>query len=197
MKHSTLIISVILVSAMLVVIPAQSQAVVAPAQASGKLTLLRVHDLDTKYGPPTDQINVEVVIWLDSKPGKAFGFKLRNDSNRPAHQGMLDLLRDAFNNNWTVTIDYIGADLSDPDPSKNNFVIIRAWLTATKAAEVDTTFQYAVKFVCGKSEGKIVAPGKYLTAINVHNPTEKKIGFRKKFAIALPHEKPGPVSKFF
>ncbi len=58
-------------------------------------------------------------------------------------------------------------------------------------------FQYAVKFVCGKSEGKIVAPGKYLTAINVHNPTEKKIGFRKKFAIALPHEKPGPVSKFF
>ena len=59
------------------------------------------------------------------------------------------------------------------------------------------TFQYAVKFVCGKSEGRIVAPGTYFTAINVHNPNEKRVGFKKKFAIALPNEKAGPVSKFF
>jgi hypothetical protein len=91
-------------------------------EASGKVTLLRVHDMGTKYGPPTDQIDVEVVIWLDSQPGKAFGFQLRNDGNRPARQGMLDILRDAFNNNWTVTIDY------DIDPDKKNGVIIRAWL---------------------------------------------------------------------
>jgi hypothetical protein len=58
-------------------------------------------------------------------------------------------------------------------------------------------FQYAVKVVCGKSDGKVVIPGKYLTAINVHNPTETAIGFRKKFAVALPSEKPGPVSEFF
>jgi hypothetical protein len=58
-------------------------------------------------------------------------------------------------------------------------------------------FQYAVKFVCGKSEGPVVAPGAYFTAINVHNPSERGIGFRKKFAIALPGEQPGPVSKFF
>ncbi len=58
-------------------------------------------------------------------------------------------------------------------------------------------FQYAVKFVCGKSEGRVVAPGQYWTAINVHNPTYSPIKFRKKIAIALPNEKPGPVSPFF
>lgn len=58
-------------------------------------------------------------------------------------------------------------------------------------------FQYSAKFVCGKSDGKVVAPGEYWTAINVHNPTERGIKFRKKIAVALPSERPGPVSKFF
>jgi hypothetical protein len=58
-------------------------------------------------------------------------------------------------------------------------------------------FQYAAKFVCGKTDAGIVAPGQYFTAINVHNPSERGIGFRKKFAIALPGERPGPVSTFF
>lgn len=57
--------------------------------------------------------------------------------------------------------------------------------------------QYAVKFICGKSDGTVVAPGIYLTTINVHNPTYTAIRFRKKIAIALPGEKPGPVSDFF
>ena len=55
--------------------------------------------------------------------------------------------------------------------------------------------RYAVKFVCGRSEGRVVAPGDYWTAINVHNPTEKGITFKKKFAIALPREQPGPVTE--
>ena len=58
-------------------------------------------------------------------------------------------------------------------------------------------FQYAVKFVCGKSAGTVVAPGTYFTAINVHNPTYTEIRFRAKIAVALPGLKPGPVSKFF
>jgi hypothetical protein len=33
--------------------------------------------------------------------------------------------------------------------------------------------------------------------INVHNPTDKPIGVRKKVAIALPEEQAGPVSPFF
>jgi hypothetical protein len=63
--------------------------------------------------------------------------------------------------------------------------------------EQATLFQYAVKFVCGKSPGGVVAPGEYFTAINVHNPNEKGFRFKKKFAIALPGERPGRVSKFF
>ncbi|NBC46205.1 LamG domain-containing protein [Corallococcus exiguus] len=58
------------------------------------------------------------------------------------------------------------------------------------------TFQYAVKFVCGESPGRVVAPGTYFTAINVHNPTYKEIGFRVKVAIGMPGLKPGPVSEF-
>jgi hypothetical protein len=57
--------------------------------------------------------------------------------------------------------------------------------------------QYAVKFVCGKSEGRILSPGQYFTAVNVHNPSYKTIRFRKKFAVGLPSEKAGPVTRFF
>jgi len=89
----------------------------------GKLTFLRVHDVGTGWGPPTDFIDVEVVCKLDSKPDFAFGFQLRNDNERPARTGMLDLLRDAFNHNWTVLLDY---NIND---GKKNGVIIRTALT--------------------------------------------------------------------
>jgi len=62
--------------------------------------------------------------------------------------------------------------------------------------EERVTFQYAAKFVCGKSEGKVVAPGVYFTAVNVHNPTYTTISFRVKLAVAYPGLKPGPVSEF-
>src|SRR5438128_8287280 len=58
-------------------------------------------------------------------------------------------------------------------------------------------FEYAVKFVCGKSDERVVAPGQYFTAINVHNPNARGVGFKKKFAVALPGERPGKVSRFF
>jgi len=57
--------------------------------------------------------------------------------------------------------------------------------------------QYAVKFICGKSDSGVVAPGTYFTAVNVHNPGQEWIAFRKRFAVALPGEKAGPVSRFF
>ena len=62
--------------------------------------------MGTGWGPPQDHIDVEVVIRLDSQPGKAFGFQLRDNVNLPARQDMLDLLRDAFNNDRIVIIDY-------------------------------------------------------------------------------------------
>lgn len=90
--------------------------------SSGKITMLRVHDVGTRYGPANDQIDVEAVIQLDTKPGMAFGFQLRNDNQRVTREGMLNLLRDAFKNNWTISIDY------NIEPQKKNGVIIRAWV---------------------------------------------------------------------
>jgi hypothetical protein len=90
--------------------------------AKGRITMLRVHDVGTAYGPPNDRIDVEVVIWLDSKPGSAFGFQMRTDAQQVTRKGMLDLLRDAFKNNWPVSIDYT---ITLP---KKNGIIIRAWV---------------------------------------------------------------------
>jgi hypothetical protein len=72
---------------------------------SGKVSFLRVHEVSTKYGPPNDQIDVEVVFQLAQVPGKTFGIKLRNDTNRLTHYAALDLLRDAFANGYTVMTD--------------------------------------------------------------------------------------------
>lgn len=88
-------------------------------ESKGRITFLRVHDVGTGFGPPTDFLDVEVVVQIDSQPGKSFGFQLRNDNNRPARQGMLDLLRDAFAGNFPVLIDY------NVTPPKVNGVIIR------------------------------------------------------------------------
>ncbi len=58
-------------------------------------------------------------------------------------------------------------------------------------------YEYAVKFICGWPDYPVAAPGEYFTAINVHNPNEAALIFRKKVAVALPREKAGPVSRFF
>lgn len=92
--------------------------------AKGKLTLLRVHALGSAFGPPQDKIDVEVVIRLDSKPGESFGFQLRdNNDDTAVRRAMFDLLRDAFKNNWTVSIDYW------MDAGKKNGIVHRVALT--------------------------------------------------------------------
>jgi CARDB len=184
--HGSSIVLIALILLSLCVPSARSDAAVL--QASGKVTLLRVHDVGTAFGPPSDQIDVEVVFRLDSQPMKAFGFQLRNDSNAAAHRGMLDLLRDAFNHGWTVTTDY---RVDDPQ-SENNGVAIRVWLTGNLQGPV--AYQYSAKFVCGRSDGKILPLGTYFTAINVHNPADTALSLSKQFVVALPGEKAGPVS---
>jgi len=94
-----------------------------PLQVSGQLSLLRVHERGSKYGPPSDQIDVEVVVQFRNRPNEAFGFQLRDDAEGPAREGMLGLLRDGFNLGWTVTIDY------DIAPGHQNGVAVRVWLT--------------------------------------------------------------------
>jgi hypothetical protein len=77
-----------------------------PIALEGKLTLLRVHEVGTKFGPPADQIDAEVIVKLDSSD-KAFGFQLRRDSNAGAHAGMLDDLREAFNRDRRVRLEWV------------------------------------------------------------------------------------------
>ena len=91
--------------------------------AEGRLTFLRVHEVGSAFGPPTDQIDVEVVTGLDSTDER-MGFQLRDDSNRPVRQGMLDLLRDAFNSSANTRLEYE----IDRDAGDRNGIIIRVIL---------------------------------------------------------------------
>ena len=91
--------------------------------ASGTVSLLRIHDIGTGYGPPGDELDVEVIVRLDSEPVRAFGFQLRDDAHRAVREGMLSLLRDAFNNDWTVTINYYS------EPGRNNSFLFRVWVS--------------------------------------------------------------------
>lgn len=61
---------------------------------------------------------------------------------------------------------------------------------------MNVVFQYAVKIVCGKQEGDILAPGRYWTAVNVHNPTDHAVTFNTKVATAYPGGDAGPVSDY-
>lgn len=58
-------------------------------------------------------------------------------------------------------------------------------------------FQHAVAFICGKPSEGVAAPGLFSTAINVHNPSEAAVSFRKKFAVGLPEQRSGPITQFF
>lgn len=75
--------------------------------AFGHITELRVHDVGSGFGPPTDRLDAEVVVRLDSELGKAFGFALRTDDHEPEARGQLDLLRDAFRSGRRLRLEYV------------------------------------------------------------------------------------------
>ena len=84
---------------------------------------------------------------------------------------------------------------------KNRFIVflLIAFLFSSAnsvAAQERDVYQYVVKIICGLSDGKIVAKGRYFTSINLHNPSNRGISFRYKVAVALPGMKPGSVSNF-
>jgi CARDB len=60
------------------------------------------------------------------------------------------------------------------------------------AQDVFTGWEYAAKAVCGRTSGRIVAPGTYFTAVNVHNPNSGIVEVRFKVATA-PEMKPGQI----
>lgn len=75
--------------------------------AQGRVALLRVHDPGTGYGPADDQLDADVIVWLDSEPEKAFGFQLRPGDDQSAGRGKLKLLRDAFNGDRRIRLEFI------------------------------------------------------------------------------------------
>jgi len=101
---------------------------------SGKIVMLRVNEVGDSFGKPPDNFVVEVVVQLDSHAaGAASGFQLRADANQPARQGMLDLLRDAFNHGWRVHIDH------EVPAGKTKGTIIRTWVTKDPTLPVTGT----------------------------------------------------------
>jgi hypothetical protein len=90
-------------------------------EASGRLASLRVEEA----GPP------HVVLQLDSEPDRLFGFDLGGKWQRPARQGMLDLLSEALAADLTVTIGYTLAT------GREEGVVVRA--SATRPPEAADT----------------------------------------------------------
>src|SRR5215208_7384862 len=71
-------------------------------------------------------------------------------------------------------------------------------VTAQGSVQTNTLNQYAAKFVCGKTDGGLAAPGQYFTIINVHNPSPNAgIKFRKKFALGERDERVGMKTRFW
>jgi len=77
-------------------------------------------------------------------------------------------------------------------------VLLSLAAPSVQAQRPVTLSTYAAKFVCGKGDPKIISEGQYFTNINVHNPSPfNRAVYIKRFAIALPDEKPGKISNFF
>jgi hypothetical protein len=74
--------------------------------ATGTPTLLRVHDAGGGFGGSGDRIDGEVIVQLDTEPGRSFGMTLRPDGDEAAHRGMLDQLREAFGAARPVMVEY-------------------------------------------------------------------------------------------
>jgi hypothetical protein len=52
-------------------------------------------------------------------------------------------------------------------------------------------FEYVAKLICGLQENpERSAPGFYTTTINIHNPWESEVSFRKKLALTFPRLDP-------
>lgn len=95
----------------------------AVLQKTGKISLLRAHELNTGYGPEGDQIDGEIIFKFAGSTSRSYGFELRDNNKLPAQRAMLDLLRDGFNHNWDVTCDY------RVEEGKSNAQAFRIWLT--------------------------------------------------------------------
>jgi hypothetical protein len=65
-------------------------------------------------------------------------------------------------------------------------LVLMVGLCCSYAFAQNYNYQYSVKFVCGYSDGKILGPGVYHTAINIINPNVKRVDLVYKFSVARP-----------
>ena len=101
-----------------------ARAVSAVAAEHGAIPVpSAVQEVQLAIAAKPDKIDVEVVTKLDSMPDHAFGFQLRSDENGPARRAMLDLLRDALDEGYRVTLDI---DILD---QRRNGIIMRTAVT--------------------------------------------------------------------
>lgn len=73
----------------------------------GRITFLRAHELGGGYGKPPNFLDCEVIVLLAEDPLRAFGFKLRADTDEPTRREMFDLLRSAFVAERPVRLDFV------------------------------------------------------------------------------------------
>ena len=120
---------------------------------SGKIKMLRVNEVGDRFGPAGDSIEAEVIVQLDHQTGDtASGFKLRADANQPVRQGMLDLLRDAFNHGWRVHFDH------EVPAGKQKGTIVRVWVTKDRVTTGGAAGG-AVGGAVGGAIGGVLQPG--------------------------------------
>ncbi len=72
---------------------------------TGQLSRIRVNEINGNFGGCPNCITAEVLFQFTNS-SRWFGLRLLNDANLAPHQAAVDLLRDAFNNDWTVQVDY-------------------------------------------------------------------------------------------
>lgn len=84
-----------------------SSAIGSVLETAGHITFLRAHEVGSGYGKPPDFLDCEVIVRLAEDPFRAFGFKLRADSDAPTRTEMFDLLRSSFVGERPVRLDYI------------------------------------------------------------------------------------------
>lgn len=75
-------------------------------------------------------------------------------------------------------------------------ILLISGATNPAAGQDSLRFEYAVKMICGFPDRPALAPGRYYTAINIHNPGPRPIVFAKKFALTGPSESPLPPTSF-
>lgn len=85
-------------------------------EVKGKITMFRSQQENLEIGSKSDFLDAEVLVTLDTQPGKVFGVRLHGDSE--ANNQIVETLRSAYLNNRSVVIQHRLA------PDKNNLKII-------------------------------------------------------------------------